>query len=64
MEEPIKKIDGCRVRFIAQGIGADRSRCFCTIFKEISGGNGGLLPRIDDWQRMYNQSSSETSSQK
>ena len=64
VEELIKKIDGCRQRFIAQGSGADRARCFCSIFKEISDGNGGDVPRIDDWQRMYKQLCSEKSSPK
>jgi len=51
----IEKIEGCRKRFIAQGSGADRARCLCSIFNEISDGNGGSLPRIDDWERMYRQ---------
>jgi hypothetical protein len=55
IEELIKKIEGCRDRFITQGSGADRARCFCSIFKEIEAGNGGSLPVIDDWQRMYDQ---------
>ena len=56
LEVLIGKIEGCRDRFIAQGRGADRARCLCSIFKEIRDGNGGLLPEIDDWRRMYNQS--------
>jgi hypothetical protein len=55
LEEIIKKIEGCRDRFITQGSGADRSRCLCSIFKEIIDGNGGSLPLIDDWRRMYDQ---------
>jgi hypothetical protein len=55
IEELIKKIEGCRDRFITQGSGTDRSRCLCGIFKEMSDGNGGTLPNIDDWQRMYEQ---------
>src|SRR5215831_13283503 len=47
VEELTKKIEGCRSRFIAQGSGPDRTRCFCSIFKEISDGNGGALPHID-----------------
>jgi hypothetical protein len=64
VEELIKKIEGCRKRFIAQGSGADRARCFCSIFKEIQDGNGGRLPHIDDWQRMYNQLCLERPSRK
>jgi hypothetical protein len=53
VEELIKKIEGCRDRFIAQGSGSDRARCLCSIFKEISDGNGGTLPDIDAWREMY-----------
>jgi hypothetical protein len=51
----IRKIEGCRDRFISQGSGEDRVRCFCSIFDEIKAGNCGTLPRIDDWQRMYEE---------
>jgi len=51
--ELIRKIEGCRDRFIAQGSGRDRAQCLCSIFNEIKAGNGGILPHIDDWQRMY-----------
>jgi hypothetical protein len=51
----IRRIEGCRDRFIEQGSGLDRSRCLCSIFKEIRDGNGGRLPRIDAWERMYEQ---------
>jgi hypothetical protein len=33
VEELIKKIEGCRDRFITQGSGADRARCLCSIFR-------------------------------
>jgi hypothetical protein len=49
------RIQGCRDRFIVQGGGLDRSRCLCSIFKEIIDGNGGNLPAIDSWERMYEQ---------
>lgn len=55
IQQLIRKIAGCRDRFIMQGSGADRARCMCSIFQEISEGNGGQLPRIDDWQRMFDQ---------
>jgi len=55
LEEIIRKIEGCSDRFINQGSGADRARCFCSIFKEIVDGNGGVMPEIDDWDQMYNQ---------
>jgi hypothetical protein len=49
----IRRIEGCRDRFIAQGGGKDRASCLCSIFNEIIAGNGGFLPNIDDWQKMY-----------
>ena len=55
VQELIRKIEGCRDRFIKEGSGADRTRCLCSIFQEIKAGNGGQLPEIDDWQRMFNQ---------
>jgi hypothetical protein len=51
----LKRIEGCRDRFITQGGGADRAQCLCSIFNEIRLGNGGALPLIDDWTRMYGQ---------
>lgn len=51
----VRKIEGCRDRFIQQGSGKDQARCLCSIFNEIRDGNGGRLPVIDDWQRMYDQ---------
>src|SRR5579862_5746542 len=41
LEAIIRRIQGCRDRFIEQGSGLDRSRCICSIFKEIMDGNGG-----------------------
>lgn len=55
LEALIRKIEGCRERFISQGSGRDRTRCLCSIFKEIIDGNGGRLPRIDAWERIYEQ---------
>ena len=55
IQELIRKVEGCRDRFIKQGSGADRARCLCSIFNEIRDGNGGKLPAIDDWRRMYNE---------
>ena len=55
VEELIRKIEGCRDRFVTQGSGADRARCLCSIFQEARDGNGGRLPEIDDWRRMYDQ---------
>lgn len=53
IQELIRRIESCRDRFISQGSGHDRARCLCSILHEIKAGNGGRLPRIDDWERMY-----------
>jgi hypothetical protein len=55
VEELIRKIEGCRDRFINQGGGKDRARCLCSIFNEVKDGNGGTLPDIDSWRDMYKQ---------
>lgn len=55
VEAIIRRIEGCRDRFISQGSGRDRARCLCSVFKEIIDGNGGQLPEIDAWERMYRQ---------
>jgi hypothetical protein len=53
IQELNHKIEGCRDRFIAQGSGENRARCLCSIFNEIKAGNGGWLPDIDDWGKMF-----------
>jgi hypothetical protein len=55
VEELLKRIQGCRDRFIKQGGGKDRARCLCSILDEIKDGNGGTLPDIDSWVDMYKQ---------
>lgn len=50
-----KRINGCRDRFIEQSGGQDRARCICSVLNEASEGNGGELPLIDDWARIYGQ---------
>jgi hypothetical protein len=50
-----KRVEGCRERFIEQGGGKDRHRCICSVLNEASLGNGGRLPEIDDWRRMYEE---------
>jgi hypothetical protein len=52
MEALLKNIEVCRDRLI-QGKEKDRARCLCNIFNQIKAENGGTLPLIDDWQRMY-----------
>ena len=47
------RLHGCRDRFVQQGGGKERRECFCSVFKEVIDGNGGTLPVIDDWERMY-----------
>jgi hypothetical protein len=51
----IRRIEGCRDRFIEQGSGRERSRCICSVLNEIAEGNGGIVPIIDHWREMYDQ---------
>lgn len=51
----LKRLKGCRDRFIQQGGGIDRSRCLCSVLNEMRDGNGGRIPRVDDWERIYSE---------
>jgi hypothetical protein len=51
----LSRLEGCRDRYIKQGGGADRASCLCSVLNEVKKGNGGQLPRIDDWENMYRQ---------
>lgn len=51
----LKRLQGCRDRFMAQGGGEERTRCLCSVLAEAAAGNGGDLPPIDDWQNIYSQ---------
>jgi hypothetical protein len=55
VEALLKLLKACRDRFIAQGGGAERARCICSVLNEAMEGNGGKLPRIDDWERYYRE---------
>jgi hypothetical protein len=50
-----ERLKGCRDRFIAQGGGAERAQCICSVLNEAATGNGGRLPEIDDWMNIYSQ---------
>jgi hypothetical protein len=60
VREIIRRIEGCRDRFIKQGGGKERARCICSVLKEIADGNGGIVPIIDHWREMYDQLGCET----
>lgn len=49
----LKRIEACRDRFIAEGSGKNRNACLCSVFQDAIDGNGGTLPLIDDWEKMY-----------
>jgi hypothetical protein len=55
VEAMLRRLEGCRDRFISQGGGADRAQCICSVLHEAMEGNGGTLPLIDDWQNIYRQ---------
>ena len=51
----LNRIKACQDRFISEGSGPARKRCLCNVFKDVMEGNGGRLPRIDDWENIYGQ---------
>ena len=51
----LERLKACQDRFTKEGDGAARRRCFCQVFKDVVDGNGGTLPRIDDWDNIYRQ---------
>jgi hypothetical protein len=51
----LDRLKACRDRFIKEGSGAARQKCLCNVFKDVVEGNGGKLPRIDDWERFYRE---------
>src|SRR5262249_11753855 len=55
MQAILRRLQDCRDRFVTEGSGEARSRCICSVFKDVSDGNGGELPHIDDSQRMFRQ---------
>lgn len=55
LEAILARLQACMDRFIQEGSGAARRRCLCNVFRDAIEGNGGTLPRIDNWQHMYKQ---------
>lgn len=55
LESILNRLKACRDRFITEGSGPARRQCLCSVFKDIIEGNGGRLPRIDDWERIYRE---------
>ena len=51
----LDRLKACRDRFVKEGSGAARKRCLCNVFKDVMEGNGGRLPRIDDWVNIHRQ---------
>jgi hypothetical protein len=51
----LDRLKACQDRFIKEGSGPARKRCLCNVFKDVIEGNGGRLPRIDDWENMHKQ---------
>jgi hypothetical protein len=51
----LRRLEGCRDRFVLQGGGAERAECICSVLREAMVGNGGTLPIIDDWPNIFRQ---------
>lgn len=48
-------LKAAEIGLIKQGSGADRARCLCSVLQEAMEGNGGVLPLIDDWAKIYHK---------
>ena len=55
VEAMLKRLQSCRDRFVTEGSGQARRQCLCSVFKDAIEGNGGELPRIDDWQNIFSR---------
>ncbi len=55
VEAILTRLEACMDRFVQEGSGAARKRCLCSVFHDVIDGNGGTLPRIDDWENIYRQ---------
>ena len=49
------RMANCRTRFIKEGSGSQRVECMCSVLNDAKEGNGGTLPKVDDWQNIYAQ---------
>jgi hypothetical protein len=47
-----RRLKACRDRFINEGDGPQRRRCFCSVLGDVKDGNGGSIP-IPDWDSIY-----------
>ena len=51
--EAIKqRLNECRERFIAEGGGQQRTRCICSVLRNVKNGNGGKIP-LREWEKAY-----------
>jgi hypothetical protein len=55
VEAILERLKACQELFVKEGNGAARKRCMCNVFKHAIDGNGGKLPRVDDWQNIHRQ---------
>ena len=51
----LARMKACQERFMQEGDGPARKRCYCQVFRDAIDGNGGTLPPIDDWENIYQQ---------
>ena len=43
VEAIVNRIENCRRLFIDEGSGDDRRRCLCSVLRNVSSGNNGLI---------------------
>lgn len=46
------RITRCRDRFIQEGAGEARRKCFCSVLRDVRDGNGGTFPN-PEWERTF-----------
>jgi hypothetical protein len=52
LQEIAARLEKCRKAFQEQFSGEDRTKCLCSILRNVKDGNGGLIP-VSDWWSMY-----------
>lgn len=55
LKEISRRLDDCKNRFMLGLNGKERSRCICKVLNDVMRANGGRLPQVDEWQKMYDE---------
>lgn len=55
IESLTKRLEFCIDQFVKGGNGQQRVNCMCTVLQDAALGNGGDLPDIGNWLKLYEQ---------